>query len=224
MISSISAHHVANAIRMKRTVSKQAFAIVEGGSDKRVLACLLNENTCKIEIAHGKENLLDAMQILLQSDVAGILGIADADFARLLGVPPPTNVFLTDYHDLECMLLKSPATKKVLAEFGSEDKLERYAGSVDKLLASVVYQASKVGCLRLLSLREGLNLKFNGMKFSRFTSEDSLVIDERNLVEHVLNLSNNHGLNVDDLKARLVREEQEPYDRWQLACGPVVMT
>jgi Protein of unknown function (DUF4435) len=53
------------------------------------------------------------LAILEQRGFQGVLAIVDADFDRLV---PPTyqslNLLLTDAHDLETMLIQSPALEK----------------------------------------------------------------------------------------------------------------
>ena len=58
----ITGHSVANAVRMKRTQFAGAFLIVEGVSDKRVYGLVIDRDACTIEIAFGRDNVLDAIQ------------------------------------------------------------------------------------------------------------------------------------------------------------------
>ena len=122
----ISAYHTANAIRQIRgPLFSGTFLIVEGESDRNGYKHLIDTESCRIIPAHGKENALDALDILEEDDFPGVLAVVDADFWRLEGIKPSSpNLFITDTHDLETMILKSPALGKLLTEFGSDSKIE----------------------------------------------------------------------------------------------------
>lgn len=108
--ASVNAHSIANSVRMKRLKHAGAFMLVEGEDDKKLLKNFVEKALCVIQIAHGKPNVLGALAILERDSFQGVLAIADADFAHLEGEPPHSpNLFWTDTHDLETMLLASPA-------------------------------------------------------------------------------------------------------------------
>ena len=49
-------------------------------------------------------------------------------------VPLSQNLLFTDTHDLETMLLNSPALEKVLSEHGSETKINNFAKDIRQTL------------------------------------------------------------------------------------------
>ena len=105
---------------------------------------MVDQTGCRIVIAHGRENLHGALRILEAAGFPGVLAIADADFSRLEDGPlPAANLLMTDLHDLECMMIASPALAKLLGEFAETSRVngfEQRAGlevDIDKLLKTV---------------------------------------------------------------------------------------
>ena len=60
----ITAHVVANTVRMKRSQFKGAIVVVEGAKDKKVYENFINKDGCHIEIAHNKDKAVDTIKIL----------------------------------------------------------------------------------------------------------------------------------------------------------------
>src|SRR5262245_19497546 len=126
---------IANEIRMTRTSHDGAFLIVEGDTDARFYKRMVDSGKCRISIAHNRENAVQLVTILQGDNFAGFLAIVDADFDVLEGaVFGSSNIFLTDTHDLETMMLKSPALEKLLLEMESETKLDDFVKGLGKEL------------------------------------------------------------------------------------------
>jgi uncharacterized protein DUF4435 len=216
----ITDHAVANAIRMKRTVFVGAFLVVEGAGDKLVYGLVIDRENCRIEIAYGRENALGAIRILNADDFSGVLAVVDADTSIVTGEElPADNVLRTDLHDLECMMLNSPAFDRVLEEFGSDDRVSAFAEQTPLIARQFARNAAPLGCFRLVSLENGLNLKFEGLTFSRFVGVADLKIVTTRMVREVLNNSQKHHLDVAQLTELISTEEKKGHDCWQISCG-----
>jgi hypothetical protein len=216
----ITEHTVANAIRMKRSLFVGSFLIVEGVSDKRVYGLVVDQEACSVEISHGRENALGAIRILNRNGFAGVAAIIDADAAKLRGEDiRETNVFCTDLHDLECMMLNSPAFDRVLDEFGSEARILAFAQTSALISRQLAINATPLGCIRLLSLRQDLQLKFEGLTFSRFVRENDLKIDVAVMIREVLNNSQKHHLDRIELARQVSTELGKGHDCWHVSCG-----
>jgi len=99
-----------------------SFLLVEGHTDRNFYRRFTNPYKCQITITYSKSTALQVVSILEQEAFPGILAIVDADFDILEGkLPDSSNVLFTDAHDLETMLMKSPALERVLIEFGSSE-------------------------------------------------------------------------------------------------------
>ncbi len=217
----VTAHSVANEVRMMRTQHRGALLIVEGPLDKRVYGNLVDPDQCRIVIAHGRANLFEALQILEDDEFPRVLAIADSDFNRLGGLPSPSaNALLTDLHDLECMMAASPALGKVLGEFGVPERVaafERHFGC--SIAEALVKSAATIGYLRWLSLRESLGLNFEEVTFSRFLRRDDLQVDVQSLLKTIMDHSKKHQLDNSWMLSELDALKNPSHDCWELACG-----
>lgn len=215
----ITGHAIANQIRMKRS-EYTAFLIVEGSNDKRVYRGVVDRESCSIEIAHGRENALVAIRILNSTGFGGVIAALDADFTRIAGAPVvEKNTFFTDLHDLECMILNSPAFDRVLEELGEEERVSAFAGGTPMVARHLAVNAMPLGCLRLISILDNLNLKFEGLTFSRFVNSKDLRIDTSEMIRQVMNNSQNHALDTAIVAERLSVEVGKGHDCWQISCG-----
>ncbi len=211
----------ANQIRMRRSTFTGVFLLVEGSSDKFFYECFVDKLICQISVISGKpsskERVIAVLDILEKSNFLGVLGIVDADFDRLesLSYNSP-NLLLTDTHDLETMLINSPALDKVLREFGSEDKINKFGM---KVRTALVEAGISIGYLRWISQRDQLNLTFNGIKYSKFINEQNLQIDEINLIKEVKNKSQALSLDNDTIQQQIAALKSGNHDCWQVCCG-----
>jgi ERCC4-type nuclease len=64
MRESITANRVANRIRLLRSQFSGAFLIVEGDTDKRIYGRFIMAETCRLEVAHSRENAIAAAFIV----------------------------------------------------------------------------------------------------------------------------------------------------------------
>jgi len=218
---SITPHTVANEVRMMRTQHKGALVIVEGPSDKSAYRNLLDQDTCRIVIAHGRENATTALQILEHQGVDGILTIVDADFMHIEGASSPAdNLLVTDLHDLECMMVASPAFGKLLNEYAVSSRVEAFEKRAGCSFAAVLAEnAMIIGYLRWLSVRNALGLRFEGLRFGNFLSRTDLHVHIPQLFREVKNRSQKHDLDESQINAEIESLRHPKHDPWQVFCG-----
>ncbi len=210
---------IANRIRMQRTQYSGSFLVVEGEKDQKTYSNFINEKECNIEIAFKKDALLKVLEILHKDNFAGILAIADADYWHVeKNIPTMKDLFITDSHDLETIILQSPALEKVLKEFGSKEKIATLHGKIN-IRSKLIECGINIGYLRLFSLRKNLNLKFEGLKFSNFIDKTNLNCDLNTLIKELKNNSRQHILNENILKNAIQELKSEKHDPWQICCG-----
>jgi hypothetical protein len=114
------------------------------------------------------------------------------------------------------MLIQSPALDKVLAEIGSEEKITKFG----KDIRSALLQTGKpIGYLLWVSQIYGLNLTFAGIKFSKFIDEQTLQIDEIQLIQEVKNKSEAHRLKDEILQQHIANQKRNDHDPYQVCCG-----
>jgi len=217
----LSVDRDANAIRLQRSTFSGTFILVEGSSDRIFYERFVDKFTCTLIIISGKPSsklrIVAVLNILESSDFQGVLAIVDADFDHLeVSLHSSPNLLRTDTHDLETMLLNSPALDKVIAEFGSEEKIARFGRDVRTALLDA---GMPIGYLLWISQLEALNLTFDGIVFSRFINDETLRIDESKLIQEVKNKSQAPALKSEELQRRLTNQRNESHDPWQVCCG-----
>lgn len=210
---------IANRIRLLRNQSQYtgSFLIVEGDTDARVWKNLVHSTKCRVEIAHNKNNAVAVIKILEQGKFAGVLVVVDADFDIVEGsVPLSPNLLFTDTHDIETMLLKSPALEKVLLEHGSEDKIKSFAKDIRQTLLE---NAKVIGYLRWASLKFDYCLKFEDLAFKKFVDDRTLVLNQSELIKTVKNNSQKLGLDEQEIIVKMDSLKTNTQDIWYICCG-----
>jgi Protein of unknown function (DUF4435) len=170
-----------NEIRMllRHPSSKgKVIVLLEGDTDIRLFRSLLNKETVKIETAVGKSDVIVIIrELMLEGEHSDqILGICDADFSHIIETDMDfNNVFLTDAHDAEMMILESPATKALIAEYALDEKSHTLL--TEGLIHATVNAAFVLGIFRMINLIDDLNINFKGLFFDLFSSINGLNID-----------------------------------------------
>ncbi len=217
MRDNITPERIANKVRMLRSDPNwkpRSILLVEGSSDSTFYTHLIDTTRCHVEVANGKQQALAVLRILEEDSVQGVLAIVDADFDVLEGsIPESSNVLLTDTHDLETLLIRSPALDKLLGEYGSSEKL------TDKDVRLILLEGGKpIGYLRWISLRENAALKFEDLDFGNFLDRRELRVDERRLVQ-VLKSRSQSPYTEEQLHTFLQTLRQNTHDPWYVCCG-----
>ena len=216
----INPNYIANQIRLLRNqpqYTEHSFLIAEGDTDARVWKNLVDSAKCRVEIAHNKDNAVKVLNILEKDNFSGVLAVVDADFDILEGtVSVSQNLLFTDTHDLETMLLKSPALEKVLLEHGSEAKINNFAKDIRQTLLE---SAKVIGYLRWASLKFNYCLKFEGLAFNKFVDDKTLALNESKLLETVKNNSQKPGLDEPEIRANMDSLKTDTQDMWYICCG-----
>ena len=181
MKASLTHYDIANTVRMTRSQHPGTIVMVEGDTDMRLYANFINNAQCRLIHAGMTDNAIKALEILEHERFFGVAAIVDADFRFWEKIPHSSkNLFTTDTHDLETMLLKSPALDKVLIEFGSTEKI----GTKD--VRSIILDAGRpVGYLRWISFKKSLMLDFEDLSFRKFIDKKCLTVDTQILIKTV---------------------------------------
>jgi len=187
----------------------------------------VNINKCRIIIADGKERVIKVLKLLEEESFSGVLAIVDADFDILEGkLFDSVNLLQTDVHDIEIMMIASPALEKVLRQYGSKDKIRDLTNKFGKDIRSVLIEsAMPIGYLRWVSLRENLSLKFEDLKFDKFIDKGKLTVDIIRLIRIVQShTSDNMGsqksqFKDDEIHSRMQQLSSDLHDPWHVCCG-----
>lgn len=198
-----------------------SFLIVEGDTDKNFYRTFIDKDKCEINLAYSKSNAIQILSILEKDGFPGVLAIVDADFDILESkFPSSTNLLFTDTHDLETMIVRSPAFEKVLGEFGSEEKIDQITRTAGKDVRALLLECSvPIGYLRWVSLREELSLKFEDLDFTQFISREALSLSQPDFIQTVKNKSQRHDIASTHINASIQDLKNGIHDSWHVCCG-----
>lgn len=209
-------------IKMTQTNHKGAFLIVEGADDARFWRAMRHEK-CELVDGEGKKNVVNAVRLLDEENIHGVLGIVDDDYDQLLGMSLGSeNLVATDAHDLECLLCRSSALCKALAEFGEPCKIQRLKTEErNDIRDCLLARAIVFGRLRLVARYFQLDINFAVVKIQRFVDEKTWQVDCQALIRELVKAQQNSTLDEDSLKRHLAK--LPVFDPWRIARGHDVM-
>jgi hypothetical protein len=174
-------------VRFMRQTHKGSFLLVEGSWDDRILSRFVDSGCCSIEVAFGKPNAVEALNLLEEEGFEGVVAIVDADFDRLDRVEYNLEgLILTDHHDLDLTILLSPALKTFLDFRADGKKLRDIAnGDLSEIALMVLKSAEPIGYCRWLSGRSRLMLDFKDLTFD-FIDQATLGCDQPAMIAEIL--------------------------------------
>lgn len=228
MKSCLTSKRLMTKLGMLRCGKKsKALVVVEGVTDYRVYGKIFDPTTCEVVIGESKDNVVEAIRMCEEQGLKGIIGIVDADFWHTQSKIPslPKTLFVTDYHDLECMILHSKAFDYVFLEYGDPGKLARYERQVgEKLIQWMLENVGRLGYLRRLSLEKDLDLRFSSFNFSDFVDVHTLEVLEDKMIQVILFESRKHNEYSAKQISKWLHERVYAYDDlWQICCGHDLM-
>ena len=208
---------IANEIRLLQNERPSAVLVVEGRDDRLLMEKFIDPDACRIVVAENKKRVEDVIQILDNEPRTGILGLVDADFDRIAGrLPVSQNIVMPDGHDVESMLIRSPALDNVLVEFGSEKKIDSFNSDPFEAIDRI---ARTIGCLRLYSARSSENLRFAGMDVSQFIDRTSFRIKQSEFLSEIKRRSQRPTLDDVQLLGAMSEVDNEEHESAQLSNG-----
>jgi len=209
MIAYITSERIANAI-CQDTSYKGKYILVEGQNDYVLFRKFFDQSQVQIQNSHGKENILDAYDIINQRGFTNVIGIVDSDFDNLNGVVNEREfIFYTDTHDLETMLFTSEAFNAVIDAHCEEDKLKKFlVEEKSKQLTDIIFEkTSHLGYLKWANNIYKWGLLFKPkevdkpeLKVTNFLPKDTLKFkDIPTMVKTVFNYSRGKvEINIDE--------------------------
>jgi hypothetical protein len=211
---------LANDIRMSRSQDPRAVLVVEGMTDELFFERLTDAGRCRIEVAYGRGNAMEAFDELGKTGFAGVLFVLDADFDILDGrAPVSVGLLFTDTHDLETMLIASPALDKLLRQVGQRDKIRAFRQKHGEIRERLLASGAALGRLLWVSLRDGLHLRFEDLKYGKFVDDKTLEVDERKMIKAVLDHTGRHDLDEGAIAAAVATLGAVNHDPWHVCCG-----
>lgn len=148
-------------IKMSSTAFSGCFLLVEGPSDSRFVSPRIAKSQCEIVVCGSKSVVIDsAMEA--NRGLTKALGLIDDDFDSILGISYDTSHLVpTDTHDVETLLLSSPALDKTVSEYANQDMLRRLEDDErTNFSVSLLKRALPFGRYRLINAVHGFNVSF----------------------------------------------------------------
>jgi hypothetical protein len=212
------------------------FVLVEAKSDENFYRKFI-VGKAVFFIGNGWENVEKAIESVNKHKIQGVLGIIDADFKRIEKAIIPENLFLTDFHDKEMMMINSHVWQEILNHFADNSvsaktgfsKLQEFENNANQpILETLLNLAKPIANIRLLNERQGFGLKFRTqkkktvdyLKYDKFIAKTTLEIDKIQLQKAVENKSSK--LNFFDnstIQIQLQNVENEQHDLNELCNG-----
>ncbi|MBN2733365.1 MAG: DUF4435 domain-containing protein [Methanomicrobiaceae archaeon] len=183
------------------SLRKKIFIITEGPYDYEFYSRFFNPNLCEIRFANSRKNVITLITAILadmpEKAQDYIIGIVDRDFSFFEEKSNSglKNLFMTDTHDIETMIISDEIIKKVLDYYAKISA----GGAFQRNNLAVLREGSMLNrlieCARLIGLSLYVNEKYDlKMTFKHinckkknvfldFTDPSSLKIDEEKLME-----------------------------------------
>lgn len=210
---------IVSEITMSRRLNASSILLLEGETDISFWRSRVDADRSELVEAKGKNNLLGAITLLDSERVAGVLGVIDDDRDSLGGRRPTSpNVAVTDTADLECLLLRSSAWHRLLAEFGDARKLKAFRANTSDPRDALLARGIVFGRLRWWAQRESRPVPSDAFGPHRFIDVATWTVREDALYESVAAAA---ALPPADLRAGVAA--LPAIDPWQVCRGHDLM-
>jgi hypothetical protein len=198
---------------------------VEGFADLKTYGKLLGSEIAVMVNCHTFEGVISIAAALCSTQTEGIVGIVDADFHQFdPHFELPLNVFTTDSHDLESMILSSPVVDDLIYEFADHEKYQSWSTCLtSSFIQHLVVQAAEIGYLLWYSLSQKLNLNFDELRPAEFIDPSTLTINTELLIQHVKQRSQKQHLPGAVLAAGILEKKKICDEPWFIARGKDVI-
>ncbi|EEG30301.1 hypothetical protein CLOSTMETH_02032 [[Clostridium] methylpentosum DSM 5476] len=173
----------------------ETYILVEGQTDKTFFDVLMGrQSNIRFRPVSGWERVHKTILLAQKERFNNILGIIDKDFHVLLhdGVTENNQLFFTDSNDIEMMLFNSVSLEKFLAIYADQNKLNAGGKPRNRILNA----ASCLGALRVVSLVNRYNLRFDGFECKDFIDRNTLLPDSKKLIKKITQRTISNGTSV----------------------------
>jgi len=214
-------------------VINSAFVLVEGRFDNEIYSHFLDyQNNCEIIFTNGREFIESAFPIP-QEYAQKTLGIIDTDFDYALpNKQYPKGLIITETHDLETLLLSSPAFNALVESYCEIPLKNQFESQQGQSIVNIILMAAKpLGLLRLFDHLQKLDgypgMNFEFLNFRRFIDQHTLGIDIDALIESVKQNTNSayiRQLNSTGIKNSITNLGSTYSDNWIVCQGHDILS
>jgi hypothetical protein len=195
----------------------RVFILFEGDTDVRLYRKLYPQANLKIEFLPSGKLFLEKGLQELSSLFTQVIGIRDADFAHLENQKPSlANLFFTDYHDTEMLMVSSNATfSAILHEFCNLPQIEH-----EKIRQKLLEAIRFISYFRWYNELNNLEFSFEGASLGDVFEPKTLVINNQKYVEKIVEKSKNAKItDIDIILIEIAKLADENHDNFQLCNG-----
>ncbi len=166
----------------------EVYVCFEGETDVQLFRKFFNLDNCLLEYVPGGKSGVEKFVTERSGKIPLTIGIRDADFLHLENkTPSHPNIFLTDKHDMEMVLVSfDEIFSAILFEY-TQFKREEHKVVRENILKAI----RVVGYLRWLNEIEVLEIKFDIIDFGSIFNEKSFQFDEKELLSMIIKRSPN---------------------------------
>jgi len=187
--------------------------IVEGETDERLFKKLIDANNIDVQESYGGCGKVKLILKELLEYTENIIGIRDADFMHLENEDENIeNIFMTDYHDSEMMLIMCDKTfNEVISEYLKNEKKPEILR--ENIFKSIIF----IGGLRWINSANDLGFLFKGLGLGGFYDVEKFELDEERYLLAVLGRSENKKKEIS--KEEVIEKTNGIYDYKNLCNG-----
>ncbi len=189
--------------------------LVEGIDDVKIFRKLIGAENTKIEQVHGGIEQLRKAVGVLSKESKQVLGIRDADFLHLNNKTETIeNLFLTDYHDIEMMMI---STEHVILSLSNEffTKEENVSIKSEDILNSIKY----LSYIRWFNYIHVCKFNFNGLSFDNFYDPANYILDKKLCINKINERSSNKTKTLNKEEIDSFIDDNLSVDLYQLCNG-----
>lgn len=216
----ITPHIIAAEVRMERGAHAGTILVVEGDTDSRLLKKFIDQRNCLVVVGNGKDNVVGSLILLEEDSFKGALGIVDADFWRLEGhVHGLNNLFLTDTHDFETMIIASEAFERFLEEWSSSSKRLKFEqDNGHKIRDYLLQEARSLGYLRYVSKMKKWNFSFRDINYD-FVSPINMKVELERILRRICSSVSHVSLTNEKILAEIEDISDPNHELWDVCSG-----
>lgn len=213
---------------------KGCHVYVESGSDCRFWKTFLNMDNVKLRACNGWPNVIASVNNGNSENVVCI-GIIDRDFRDYVSNygEVPCNVFVSDEHDVEMMIIKAEGIERVINNYDAANHIQNYeANEGASVLEVVLGITNRIGILKIVDRRDGLNLKlkkegkgteFELPSYEKFLDKNGHYTTNKKMIEYLMDWSKSNksqpSKSLDEILSLYEAEDNANYDTYKLSCG-----
>jgi hypothetical protein len=189
---------------------------VSGEGDIKRFGKFVDQDACSIQNCFGKQNLLEAIDILTSEGFPGILGLADAEFDRIEGsLPLSEEIIFSECHDFDLDLVRTDILRRYLAEVGHSHKCDELGGP-EGVRVWLLEACKPLSVLRYIACAQSLRYRLDQIDYRQICANGCIDLD---LLVRYVSIDQPSICEQHELKRLLVSCAAQNFDLEQLTNG-----